>query len=60
MMALGLRYVCLHTATTHQPPILQMNHPLVNRSQAAEKLAAIKQQHALLRKEVKWISKLDI
>jgi hypothetical protein len=28
--------------------------------QAAQKLAAAKQQHATLRKEVKWIAKLDV
>jgi hypothetical protein len=28
--------------------------------QAAQKLAAVKQQHALLRKEVRWIAKLDV
>lgn len=30
------------------------------RAEAAQKLAAVKQQHALLRKEVKWIAKLDV
>lgn len=30
------------------------------RAEAAQKLAAVKQQHALLRKEVRWIAKLDV
>lgn len=30
------------------------------RAEAAQKLATAKQQHALLRKEVRWISKLDV
>lgn len=30
------------------------------RAEAAQKLAAAKQQHATLRKEVKWIAKLDV
>ncbi|KAI8465620.1 MAG: hypothetical protein J3K34DRAFT_436404 [Monoraphidium minutum] len=30
------------------------------RAEAAQKLAAVKQQHALLRKEIKWIARLDV